>query len=175
MWTPAPFIVAGFGSFLVAIHSNILTRPLTLLAFFILLSAHVGVGHSKGFKLNGDWSLVGGTLGLASNGVPLGLELTQVGYDDGIWHGVIMDYRYTVGEDRVPHGISLGYELGFEFVGIEASATSLFGDGPSELGGRVRGCGVLFMFSLCGGMAFTNERRIWILDLAAKLHVKTVR
>ena len=154
---------------------QLVIRRLSVLAFFFLVIAHAGPGHAKGFKLNGDWSLAGATIGLASNGVPLGLELTQVGYDDGIWHGLIMDYRYTIGEDRVPHSVSLGYELGLEFVGVEVSAISLLGDSASDLGGRFRGCGVVFLFSLCGGVTVTENRRIWTVDLAAKVPVKADR
>ena len=121
------------------------------------------------FKIDGKWLLAGPIVGAANNGVPVGLESTLVDFNKGKWHGLIADYRYTIGEDLAPHGIALGYELGVGFGGIDISAVTLLGADATEWGGRARGCGVFFALSLCGGVTVTQDRLIFGFDLAAKL------
>ena len=146
-----------------------------VLALFTVFCAGAGNSHAGGpsaFNIDGGWSLTGGTIGVAGNGVPIGFEVTLVDVDEGIWHGFILDYRYTFGEGDTPHGFALGYEFGLELVGADLSVVSLQGDGTRQWGSRARGCGVFLLVSVCGGVTVTDERSIWGIDVAGKLPVR---
>ena len=129
-------------------------------------------GGPSGLRLDGEWYLSGATVGLATNGVPVGLEITRVDYRKSTWDRIIFDYRYTIGEDRAPHSLALGYEVGLTFIGADLSAVTHFGDEQVEWGGRLRGCGAALLISLCGGATLTNDRVIFGLDLAIKAPIR---